>query len=335
MRISRIAALLGAGLALPVMIHAGAPPSTALHLNKVIAKLERKELVTGIWVSSLDPSNALGLVRSNGFPSAEKALAEPMIDFILIDMEHTPFDVARLRSFLLGLSSKREVMVKGNLQPNLIPLVRIPPDGDQPLHAAVKQVLDVGVFGVVVPHVCTATQARRIVHACRYAQPTGDPHPQPAGKRGASPILAAYLWGLTLEEYAARADVWPLDPRGDLLAVVMIEDPEGVQNIDAILSVPGIGACIFGPYDYSFSSGHYGDTTHRDVLAAGATVKAACDRHGIPLIGFADPKTIHDRLRENYRMLLIGSDMDYTGGHGTVLDILRQEGTKKQDVHDR
>jgi len=297
---------------------------TYLHLNKVVAKLERGMLVTGIWVNSLDLSNAIGLVEANGYPGAEESLVKPMIDFVLIDLEHQPYDIPRLRAFLLGLTSKREVLAKGNLQPNLIPLVRIPPDGDQPLRATVKQVLDAGAFGVVVPHVRAAEDARRVVSACRYVQREGDPQPKPEGERGASPIIAAYHWGLSIDEYTARADVWPLDPKGDLLALIMIEDPEGVRNADEILAVPGIGAVIFGPYDYSFSSGRYGDSRHGEVLAAWGKIKSACERSGVPLVGFADPTNVLDRMRQGYRMLLIGSDVDHSGGHGKVLDTLRK-----------
>ncbi|MBN1418704.1 MAG: hypothetical protein JXP34_07990 [Planctomycetes bacterium] len=302
------------------------PEGAYLHLNKVVAKLERGSLVTGIWVNSLDLSSAIGLVEANGYPGAEESLARPMIDFVVIDLEHQPYDIPRLRAFLIGLASKREVAAKGNLQPNLVPLVRVPPDGDQPLRASVKQVLDVGAFGVVVPHVRSAADARRVVSACRYVQREGDPQPRPEGERGASPIIAAYAWGLSLEDYAARADVWPLDPKGDLLAIIMIEDPEGVRSIDEILAVPGIGAVIFGPYDYSFSSGRYGDSGHMDVLAAWGKLKAACDRSGVPLVGFADRTNVLERVRQGYRMLLIGSDVDHTGGPGKVLDILRRAG---------
>jgi len=133
-----------------------------VHLNKIVAKLELNRLVTGIWVSALHPSNAIGLVERNGFPTREEALTKPMIDFILIDMEHQPYDVAVLRNFLLALNSKREVIVKGNLQPNMAVLVRLPAEGGEPVHAMIKQVLDLGVHGVVVPHVKTAEEAKAV-----------------------------------------------------------------------------------------------------------------------------------------------------------------------------
>lgn len=294
-----------------------------IHLNKIIAKLEQKQIVTGIWVSSLHPSNAIGLVNQNGFPNKETALTTPMIDFIIVDMEHTPFEMAELRNFLMALNSKREVLIKGNLQPNIATLVRIPADGNQPVHAMIKQVLDIGAHGVVVPHVRNAAEAEKVVKACRYSQPSSSKIKDPQGTRGAGPMFCSYLWGLTMEEYVKRADVWPLNSKGDILAVVMIEDEEGVNNINEILSVKGIGAVIFGPYDFSFSSGHYGKLDHPEVIANWKQVKEVCDRHNIPLIGFTNADSITAKLNENYKMLLIGFDIN--GRYQSALDIMRKQ----------
>jgi 4-hydroxy-2-oxoheptanedioate aldolase len=280
-----------------------------LHFNKIIAKLEQHKIANGIWVSALHSANAVGLVDFNGYPTYEESKSKAMIDYILIDMEHQPYDISALRDFLFALNSKREVMAKGNLQPNIATLVRLPSNGSQPLHAYIKQVLDIGVFGIVIPHVQNAEEAEKIVSACKYPNPQNADPSVPSGTRGASPWLASYLWGLSLPEYVERADLWPLNPKGDLLAVIMIEDKEGVKNIDEILKVKGIGAIIFGPYDYSFCIGHPGETSHPEVLRTWQKVKAACDKANVPLVGFATAGNIQDILKENYRMLLFGHDV--------------------------
>jgi 4-hydroxy-2-oxoheptanedioate aldolase len=307
----------------------GAVQEGYVHLNKVVAKLEKKELVTGIWVQGVNLSTAIGLVEYNGYPDTEVSLRKPMIDFVLVEMEHEPFDVKELRTFLLGLSSRREVLVKGNLQPSLAVFVRLPVEGNDPVHADIKQVLDLGVHGVVIPHVRSREEARRIVQACRYPQPKGSRYEDPTGTRGASPWLCAYLWGLTMPEYVEHADVWPLNPGGDLMAVIMIEDEEGVRNIDSILKVPGIGAVIFGPYDYSFASGKPGLSDDPVVIEAMKKVKGACDRAGVPFVGFANAANIEELLKDNYRMLLVGTNVDLSGGAGKVLDILREKPAQK------
>ena len=307
----------------------GASQEGYVHFNKVVAKLEKQKLVTGIWVQGVSLSTAIGIVEFNGYPDTKASLDRPMIDFVLVEMEHEPFDVTELRTFLLGLSSRREVLVKGNLQPSLAVFVRLPVEGNEPVHAAIKQVLDLGVHGVVIPHVRSREEARRIVQACRYPQPRGGPYEKPVGTRGASPWLCAYLWGLTMPEYVERADVWPLNPQGDLMAIIMIEDEDGVRNIDSILKVPGIGAVIFGPYDFSFASGKAGQSDDPAVVDAAKKVKAACDRAGVPFVGFANPANIEELLNENYRMLLVGTNVDLSGGAGRVLDILREKSGHK------
>ncbi|HQP99795.1 MAG TPA: aldolase/citrate lyase family protein [bacterium] len=279
------------------------------HLNKVIAKLERNEVVLGSWFKSMSIYTAMGLVESNAWVDRETGMKAVMIDYVLIDMEHLPFDVEHLQTILMAFHSKREVLETGSLQPSIAPWVRIPCDAAGPIEPYIKQVLDAGAFGVIVPHCTNAKDAERVISACRYPQPKGDPQPRPKGRRGASPDMCAYLWGLTSEEYVSRADVWPLDPNGDLLAILMIEDKEGRKNIDEILSVPGVGAIFFGLYDYSFSCGVEGDMKDPEVMEGFQAVSEACKKHNVPLIVGADDKSVEQRLKDGYRILISGIDL--------------------------
>ena len=160
---------------------------TEIHLNKVIAKLERGEIVIGTWSLSMSVYSAMGLVKFAGKTPPEELLTTPTLDYVLIDLEHMPFDIDKLQMFLMAFHSKREVITKGNLQPNIATLVRIPCDASGPIEPYIKQVLDAGAFGVIVPHCTNAEDAERVVKACRYPQPADDPHPTPPGERGASP----------------------------------------------------------------------------------------------------------------------------------------------------
>ena len=77
------------------------------------------------------------------------------------------------------------------------------------------------------------------------------------GTRGrGSETTAAPIWGMSTEEYFARADPWPLNPKGELLLGVKLESPEGVANCEAILAVPGLGFAEIGPGDLSLSLGY-------------------------------------------------------------------------------
>jgi 4-hydroxy-2-oxoheptanedioate aldolase len=303
------------------LIAAGSPGVP--HLNKVVAKLEAGQPVTGIWCLSRDPANARSLVEYNGFPDAEQALTQPMIDFLVVAMEHYPYDLSELRAFSNGLVSRREVLAKGNLQPNLAWFVRIPAEGSQPVHAMIKQVLDIGSHGVVVPFVRTAEEAREIVRACRYVRPEGDPYAEPRGNRGFSPAIAKFHWGVSVAEYYERADVWPLNPDGDLMVILMIEDPIGLANIEEIVRVPGVGAIFFGPGDFTVTSGRQGDPGF-DPTEAEATIRKACAAAGVPFLGFANASNIRQRIEEDgIRMLLIGSDIDKRGNAHRALEVLR------------
>ena len=117
----------------------------------------------------------------------------------------------------------------------MTPFVRIPPNGGELNQWIAKQVLDSGVYGVVWPHVSTVEDARNAVAACRYPRPKEAPHYEPAGQRGDAPAAAARYWGLTQQEYYARADVWPLAPQGEVLVVIMCEEVRAIDNLPRIL----------------------------------------------------------------------------------------------------
>jgi 4-hydroxy-2-oxoheptanedioate aldolase len=99
---------------------------------------------------------------------------------------------------------------------------------------------------VIFNGVDTREQALIAVKSMRYPQLKGSPYYEPNGTRGASPGNATWIWGISGEEYDRHADLWPLNPEGDLLAIVMIESVEGLQNLDAIAATPGVGALFVG-----------------------------------------------------------------------------------------
>jgi len=161
--------------------------------------------------------------------------------------------------------------------------VRVPANGSEMNQAYAKQALDLGAYGIVWPHVSTREQARNAVAACRYPRPRSAPLHEPRGIRGDGPGAAARYWGLDQQDYYRRADVWPLHPEGEILCVLMIEDLEGIENLDGLLgSVPGIGAILVGEGDLSQELGiprQYEHPLVRDqlarVVADGAAAPAA------------------------------------------------------------
>lgn len=277
------------GLACAVsQIHAQEPA----HLNKAIELLEQGEPAFGVLSFDYSLSNARSLSRSD-------------LDFIIIDMEHAPFDVEKLREFLLGMTDKRAIAEKGNLQPNVTPIVRIPATGQEDVLAQAKQVLDVGAFGVMFPSVSTKEEAEMAVRATRYPQLKGVADYSPNGLRGRNPSNAVWYWGVN--DYYQRADVWPLDPKGDLLAIIQIETQQGVDNIEEILSVPGVGVIFIGPSDLSADMG-YARSSEPEVEAAIQEVLANCLATNIPCAITTNRNTVQRRLDEGFRFVTVGLD---------------------------
>jgi 4-hydroxy-2-oxoheptanedioate aldolase len=145
-----------------------------------------------------------------------------------------------------------------------------------------KQVLDSGVYGIVWPHVSTVEEARNAVASCRYARPAGAPRYEPKGQRGDAPAYAARYWGLTPQEYYDRADVWPLDPKGEILVAIMCEDVDGLKNLPKILKeVPGIATVIIGEGDLSQNLGFPRQYKHPVVASAIGEILAICKEHNV------------------------------------------------------
>jgi 4-hydroxy-2-oxoheptanedioate aldolase len=196
------------------------------------------------------------------------AAGEPY-DGIVFEMEHGPYDITALRNCLQHLLNRRQIVESRSLAPAVTPLVRIPPNGSEMTQWIAKQVLDSGVYGIVWPHVSTIEEAYNAVASCRYARLESAPRFEPRGQRGDAPAAAARYWGLTQPEYYERADVWPLDPKGEILVAIMCEDVVGMKNLPKILKeVPGIGAVIIGEGDLSQNLGFPRQYSHPTVVAA-------------------------------------------------------------------
>jgi 4-hydroxy-2-oxoheptanedioate aldolase len=200
------------------------------------------------------------------------------------------------------MSDKALVLKKGNLQPNVALFARFPPEADQSAWV-VKQALDMGLMGVIFNGVDTKAHALAAVQSMRYPQLKGSPRFEPVGKRGAGSAIATWVWGLSTDEYERRADLWPLNPDGDLLAIVMVESAEGLKNLDEILSVPGVGMVFIGAAnDLRLSLGV--PASAPEVEAARQAILKGCGAHkvacGITATSGAD---MVKRLNEGWKMI--------------------------------
>jgi len=237
-------------------------------LNGIIKVLEQGKNVF-VSFAAPDPANA-------------QLVATERYDGVVFEMEHQAYDARTLRDCLQYLLNRRQIVESGSLAPAVTAMVRIPPNGCEMNQWVAKQVLDQGVYGIVWPHVSTIEEARNAVSACRYARPAGAPRFEPRGSRGDAPANAARYWGLTAQEYYDRADVWPLDPKGEILVAIMCEDVEGMKNLPKILKeVPGIGVVIIGEGDLSQNLGFPRQYKHPTVAGAITEILAICKEHKV------------------------------------------------------
>ncbi len=242
-----------------------------------------------------------------------QAIAAAPYDGMVFEMEHVPYDIWQVRNNLAHILDRRRIAEAGSIAPPVAPMIRIPPNGSEMNQWIAKQVLDAGVYGIVWPHISTVAEARNAVSACRYPRPQGAPYYDPPGCRGDAPIAAARYWGLSQQDYYARADVWPLNPQGEILCIIMIEEMRGVENLPDILAqVPGIGAVIIGEGDLSQDLGVPRQYDHPAVHTAVERILEACHKYNVPCgMPHANVGRVEDLLKRGFRLLMTAPERSF------------------------
>ncbi len=240
-------------------------------------------------------------------------MSDSPYDGVVFEMEHNPYDVSALGDALQYMLSRKTIAESGSLAATVTPIARIPSNGVEMNQAFAKQVLDRGCYGVIWPHVATVEQAYNAVASCRYARPKNAPLYEPKGVRGDGPTTAARYWGLSAGEYYAKADIWPLAPKGEILVGLMCESPEAIENLDDILTnVPGIGFILIGEGDLSQALGYPRQYEHPEVLDSMRRIAETCHRHKVVVGNPHVTAKNHDRLvAEGYRFLMAAPQRSY------------------------
>jgi 4-hydroxy-2-oxoheptanedioate aldolase len=234
----------------------------------------RENTVRSIW--------ARGGVVVNGWlsipsPFSAEVMAHQGFDSLVIDMQHGVVDYQTAVTMLQAISTTP-----------VIPLVRVP--WNDPAH--LMKMLDAGVYGVICPLVNTRAQAETLVQTCKYP---------PRGFRSFGPVRASIYGG---EDYAERAN-------DELLVMPMIETVEALENVDEILTTPGVDAAYVGPADLALAMGKEPglDRTDPQVVEALKAIAAACKRHGVVAgIHVATPEYGLKMIEDGYRFVTLGSD---------------------------
>jgi len=239
--------------------------------NTTIRKLRAGGLALGFGVHHLR-TGAVGMIA-----------AATGHDWLFIDTEHGAFSQDDVAQICIAA-----------IPTGITPIVRVCADAiDEGTRA-----LDNGAAGIVVPHVDTVEQARRIASAFRYP---------PLGTRswGGPPALFGYKAPGNAE---AQAGINP-----ETLVVAMIESPEGVANAAGIAAVDGIDALLIGTSDLTAAMGISGQILHPRVEQAYRSVGADCTKAGkfLGMGGVYQPDAMKHYIELGARFVLTGSDHAY------------------------
>jgi len=196
-----------------------------------------------------DNKQTIGCWLSVANAYTAEAIANLGFDWVCVDLQHGMIDYTDLRGMLPAISTT-----------NTIPLVRVP--WNEPYE--IMKVLDAGAYGVIVPMINNRQEALRAVHACRYP---------PEGNRSFGPIRGALYGG---KGYAQEANK-------QLACIAMIETKEGTDNLEEIVTTPGLDGVYIGPADLALSMGLpvRGDQPEEEHLDMVKTILATAKKHGV------------------------------------------------------
>jgi len=265
-------------------------------INRAIELLEQNQPVYYTGVHELTYENG-------------KAQAQTWADYLLVEMEHGIFDPVGLSAFMHGLVDGGPTR-SGHRTPPVI--TTLPTDGtdEQTMRAnawMVKQVLAAGVHGILLCHAETPGAVKAFVEAARYPfLADGVGKGLDVGRRGAGgQARAAEIWGVSALEYLDVADVWPLNPKGEIMLGLKIENRRALSNVEATAKVPGICFAEWGPGDMGMSFGHkdaHDPPYVPEMSDARARIKAACDANKIFFLNGVSESDVIEMIDEGVRV---------------------------------
>ena len=230
----------------------------------------------------------LGALLGLGSPNAAELMGHAGYDFLVVETEHSPLDLAQVEHMLMALNGT-----------DAIPIVRVP-SGD-PLF--IQRALDAGGMGVLVPMTKTASEAEAFVSATRYP---------PAGTRGFGPLRASH-YTMDYPDYFASANE-------NILIALILETKEALENLEEIASVPGIDAIFCGLFDLCLSLGlNPMDQPLPEIEEAMAEAAAICQKCGVPIgVGCDTPEELRRRHEQGFRFHIYGTDYSLLGAAARV-----------------
>ena len=224
-------------------------------------------------------------------------------DWLTLDMEHSAIDWSQAAMIFAAVADA-----------GCVPLVRVP-EGD---HYYIKRALDAGAWGIVVPMVDTVEQARAAIAAAKYP---------PVGNRSVGGGMHSLNFDAAAGEYYERAN-------DEILVVLQTESPRGVDNAEAIYSLPGCDAIFVGPIDLRFNmrtpdgaqADRRGARGHDPAGDRGRQEGRHAHRH--PRDG--PRKTRLRRAEQGMQFIAVGSDLRMMASKGQeILEAIRPREEKR------
>jgi len=211
-----------------------------------------------------------------GNPDVAEQLSMFGFDWLTFDLEHGLMTVPEVQRMMQAMNGT-----------DCIPLVRVPIN--EPVYF--KWALDIGACGVVVPWVNTKEESAKAVRACLYP---------PRGIRGSGPRRASRYYSDVVKYVESSNE--------NVLVVVMIESQMALDNLDEILSVPGVDAAFIGPDDLSLNLGIFQQRNHPKFKTALTRVLDACKKNGVAPGMHCNENNINDALSMGFKFCALNDD---------------------------
>lgn len=223
----------------------------------------------------------IGIGVTSPSPELVQILANAGFDYILIDMEHGPISIEtayRMVTATIGTAAEPWIRVSHN-------------DAAQ-----FKIALDAGAKNIVVPMITSQDEAERAISFAKYP---------PQGIRGWGPFRTQYQWRTNMLDYAKTAN-------SETGVIALIEHPDAVRDLDAILAVEGLSGAIAAPFDLAVNMGFSDGPNHPEVKQAVSTVMHKIKCKGFELTAFAvTPVQAAEALSLGATKLFLGFDSMY------------------------
>lgn len=231
----------------------------------------------------MDGKKTIGSWLQLGSSISAEIIAKAGPDWVVIDMEHGPYDIPTLISQVQAIAKY-----------DVTPIARAPWND----FVSIKQILDCGILGILVPYVNTKEEAELAVRACKY--PT-------LGIRGVAGSPRAAGFGMDGNRYLEKANE-------QILVMTQVETPQAVANIEELITVSGLDGIFIGPMDLSCSMGYFAEPKTPAVQEAIRHVEEVVFSSNLFLGTVANSIEEADELyQKGYKFVIVMSDSTSLG----------------------